>query len=150
FSDWLSAQASYGWNRNAVVMSAGAAAGSYDFPVRATMHTVMAELLVYFRRRTDRLRPYLSVGTGFTNLRATPSGAPSVAGVIALPAGEFHSTGAGLRVAVGIDVALSHGLAFRYTFAETIQGNAISRRLTPPASRNLANFQNLWGVAWQF
>ena len=150
FSDWLSAQAGYGWNRNSVVMSAGSAAAAYDFPARAGMHTVVAELMVYFRRRNERLRPYLSVGTGFTHLRAASSGAPSIAGAIALPPPEFSATGACLRVAVGMDVLVRGGFALRYTFAETIQKNAISARLTPPGSRNLANFQNLWGAMWRF
>ena len=40
--------------------------------------------------------------------------------------------------------------SFRYSFSETITGNPISARLTPPGERNLANFQNLFGFVRRF
>jgi hypothetical protein len=66
------------------------------------------------------------------------------------PPGAFSSTDPILRVAVGIDFRLKNGWAFRYIFSETIQPNPISRQLTPPADRRLANFQNLFGLVKQF
>jgi hypothetical protein len=62
-----------------------------------------------------------------------------------LPPPEFKSSAAALRVAVGIDLALSSNWSFRYSFNETIRGNPISEQLSPPGRRNLANFQNLFG-----
>jgi hypothetical protein len=40
--------------------------------------------------------------------------------------------------------------AFRYTFSETIRGNPVSARLSPPGQRNLATFQNLFGIVKTF
>jgi hypothetical protein len=60
------------------------------------------------------------------------------------------STRVVLRVAVGIDLALGDRWSVRYSFSETISGNPISARLTPPGERNLANFQNLFGVVRRF
>jgi hypothetical protein len=34
----------------------------------------------------------------------------------------------------------------RYSFSESVSGNPISAQLSPPGQRNLANFQNLFGV----
>jgi hypothetical protein len=70
----------------------------------------------------------------------------SARGDLAVPAPRFASAAAGRRVAVGMDVAMRHGWAVRYTFRETIRGNPISRQLSPVGQRNLANFQNLFGV----
>jgi hypothetical protein len=66
------------------------------------------------------------------------------------PEGEIASTRLALRVAVGIDLAVSDRWSFRYSFSETISGNPISTRLMPPGERNLANFQNLFGVIRRF
>jgi hypothetical protein len=151
-SDWWSVQASYGWNRNSVLLSAGivgSPSSAYDLAIRAAMHTVVVEALIYFRRTGDRLRPYLSAGPGVAVLRGEPRGA-TVSGAIAPPSPEFDFTGACFRVAVGVDVRISRRLAIRYSFAETIQANTISRELQPEGRRNLANFQNLWGLAWRF
>jgi hypothetical protein len=63
-----------------------------------------------------------------------------------LPAKEFDSFAPALRVAVGIDCALAEGWAIRYSFSETIRNNPASEQLSPPGQRNLANFQNLFGV----
>jgi hypothetical protein len=41
-------------------------------------------------------------------------------------------------------------MSFRYSFSETIGGNPISPRLSPPGERNLANFENLFGVVARF
>jgi hypothetical protein len=60
------------------------------------------------------------------------------------------STRVALRVAVGMDLAMGTAWSFRYSFSETISGNPISARLTPPGERNLANFQNLFGIIRQF
>ena len=63
------------------------------------------------------------------------------------PPGEsFGSTKIGLRAAAGIDLMLKGGWGIRYAFLETIQGNPVSGRLSPPGQRGLANFQNLFGV----
>jgi hypothetical protein len=55
-----------------------------------------------------------------------------------------------LRVAVGIDVSLGGQWSARYSFSESLSGNPISAQLSPPGQRNLANFQNLFGVVRAF
>jgi hypothetical protein len=69
---------------------------------------------------------------------------------LAPPTGAITSTRLGLRSHVGIDVKLSRAVKFRYSFSETISGNPISPSLTPPGTRGLANFQNLFGFVYQF
>jgi hypothetical protein len=51
---------------------------------------------------------------------------------------------------VGIDVALTHRIAFRYSFSETIRHNDIGAQLSPPGKRSLANFQNFFGLVFRF
>jgi len=106
--------------------------------------------LVYFRRREDRLRPYLSAGTGVVRFSSTRQNEVAIGGNPALPPTRFASTRPALRVAVGMDVAVTHRLALRYSFGETIRHNDVSAQLAPPGKRNLANFQNLFGLLVRF
>ena len=150
FNDYLSAQGSYSWNRNDVTLTASQAAAFYEQPRTATLQTVAGELMLYFRDRRSFARPYLTAGGGLTRLGSDPAGAALVRGAAPPAPGSFADTKPALRVAVGIDLRISRGLAFRYSFSETIQPNAISEQLTPPGERNLANFQNLFGLMWRF
>jgi hypothetical protein len=68
----------------------------------------------------------------------------------ARPPAMFVSTNPALRVAVGIDIDMAAGWRFRYSFSETISRNPVSAQLSPPAQRNLANFQNLFGAIKSF
>ncbi len=117
--DYLTVQANYVGNRNDVALTSVRATESgsafYEQPRATSQHAVVADLLVYFRERRSRVRPY-----------------------------------ALLRVAVGIDVALRQGWSARYSFSESVSGNPISAQLSPAAPRNLANFQNLFGVVRTF
>ncbi len=152
FSDYFSIQASYGWNRNAVTLSASdvTTGNSFDLPVRTVFHTFAVEAMAYFRPRASRLRPYLSAGPALVLLHADADGTTHVRGSPILPASRIRATKPGLRVAVGIDWRLATHFALRYSFSETIQPNPLSRSLTPPGERGLANFQNWWGVLWSF
>jgi hypothetical protein len=49
-----------------------------------------------------------------------------------------------------MDFALRAGWSFRYSFSETIRNNPISEQLSPMGQRNLANFQNLFGILKRF
>jgi len=49
------------------------------------------------------------------------------------------------RSHVGIDLRLTGKLDFRYSFSEFIGHNELSKRLSPPGSSALKNFQNLFG-----
>ncbi|MGH9614686.1 MAG: outer membrane beta-barrel protein [Bryobacteraceae bacterium] len=149
WNDYLSSEVDYLWNENDAALTSLQAPAAYyrrDFFIR--QDSALASMLLYFRARSSWVRPYLSVGTGIVRLRAMPNGAGVAAGL--QPPAGFHSSAAALHVAVGIDLRLKRGWAFRYSFAETTGPNAISRRLSPPGGRALANFRNLFGFVKYF
>ncbi len=121
----------------------------YEQPRTSTQHAIVGDALLYFRALGSGIRPYLSTGAGLVRFGsgAVPS---AVGGGLPTPEGEIASTRVVLRVAVGIDIALGDQWSFRYSFSESISGNPVSARLTPPGERNLANFQNLFGVVRRF
>jgi hypothetical protein len=154
-NDYLSLQGNYLWNRNQVTMVSVSApeqgiATSYEQTRTTRQHGVFGDLLVYFRGRRSWVRPYLSAGVGVDFLRSEAKQLRSFSGSPVLPPAEFRAATAGFRSAVGIDVALAGRLQFRYSFAETIQGNEISRRLSPPGRRHMAVYQNLFGFVVRF
>jgi hypothetical protein len=152
FGDYFSAQLSYGWNRNDVLLSGSdvATSSSFDLPVRVTQHSVVAEAMAYFRARATRLRPYLSAGPGIVATSVEVSGPLRIRGSPRLPSANLDSVRPALRVAVGIDFRVNTNVRLRYSFSETIQRITISNTLIPRGERNLANFQNWWGLAWTF
>lgn len=146
-NDWLSVQGNYVWNANRVTLTAIADSAFLEEKRRATQHAGVADLLLYFRKRDSWARPYLSAGVGVVHLKDVPEGmargtVPAVPGM--------SDTKAQLRVAVGIDLMHTSRWGFRYTFSESISGNPYSAILTPRGSRNMANFQNLFGVIRYF
>ena len=151
--DYVTIQANYVWNRNDVaLMSVRATESSsafYEQPRRASQHAFVGDLLVYFRERNSRVRPYLAAGLGLVRLQTAASGEGRTNN-LAPPPARIETTRALLRVAVGIDVALRHGWSARYSFSESVSGNPISAQLVPPGRRSLANFQNLFGVIRAF
>jgi len=154
FSEYASLQANYIWNGNDLdlVSTAYGPSGATDYQQARNSHqsSAIADLLVYMRKRDSRVRPYLSGGAGLVYLRSSEEALNVVTGSPALPPEEFSATHLGLRVAVGIDVRLGDGLSFRYSFSETISPNAISSELSPPGTRGLKNFQNLFGLVKHF
>ena len=151
--EYVAVQANYIWNRNDVVLtSVHATAGGtsvYEQPRISAQHAVVGDLLVYFRQRRSRVRPYLSAGVGVVRLE-TRAGAEGRASNVRPPPAASQSTRALLRVAVGMDVEVGRGWSARYSFSEGISGNPISVQLSPPGQRGLANFQNLFGVVHAF
>lgn len=153
WNNFLTFQADYFWNRNPLtldVLRASTVAGStfYERRFQSNQQTALGNMLLYFRDRSSRVRPYLSVGTGIVHFAADPRAAGVAEGVTA--PGAFRSNMAALHVAVGIDLRTHQGWAFRYSFAETSSANPISRQLAPPGGRLLANFRNLFGIAKEF
>ena len=71
-SDYVSIEANYGWNRNSLTLAASRSSNAtnvfYEQSRQASQHSVLGELLVYFRDRKSRLRPYLSVGGGVVHI----------------------------------------------------------------------------------
>ena len=151
--EYVTVQANYIWNRNDLALSSGVASDTgarfYDQPRASSQHTVVGDLLVYFRERASRIRPYLSGGLGIVRFETDSTGTP-VDGGLTLPPAHFSSTDVTLRVAVGVDVPVGPGWNVRYSFSESIGPNPIGRELDPPGSRGLMNFQNLVGVMREF
>jgi len=153
-TDYFSIQGSYVWNRNGLTLNSTQAAEGggvfYEQSRTSAQHAVIGDLLLYFRDRKTWFRPYLSVGSGFVSFTSREKALLALQGTPRLPAQEFDSTAPALRVAVGMDFALGGGWGLRYSFSETIRSNPISEQLSPPGQRNLANFQNLFGVLKRF
>ena len=147
WNDYLSFQLDYLWNRNrltldAVQSSVQSNAASYERSFSSQQHAVSGNALLYFRPRDSKVRPYLSVGAGAVHLSAQPASGSVMNG--------FGATKPTLQVAVGIDLRIRKGWAFRYSFAETVSGNPISAQLTPSGTRMLMNFRNLFGIVKTF
>jgi hypothetical protein len=153
-SEYFTVQGQYVWNSNTLLLtSADFSNGEqqgYKESRSSTQQAVIADLLVYFRKRNSRLRPFLSVGTGFVHLSSSQQSVETLLGSPVLPPQSFSSNQIVLHVPVGLDVKLAKGWVFRYTFSETISSNPISKQLSPPASHRLQNFQNLFGILYQF
>jgi len=150
-NDFLSLQAGYGWNRNALTLtSIRLPQDSYQQPRKSSQHSGFGDALLYFRNRRSWVRPFLLVGIGVTHFSSDVDGSPIVTGSPALPPRNFSATEPGLRVAAGIDLLARKGWGVRYMFLETMQRNPISRQLSPPADRGLANFQNVFGFVKYF
>ncbi len=154
FSDYLTLQGEYIWNQNTLNLKSaefndGVQTG-YAETRSSSQQSAIVDLLIYFRKRSSRLRPFLSVGTGFVHLSSAQQKVTTTVGNPILPAQHFSSNQVVLHVPVGLDVKLKDGLIFRYSFSETLSGNPVSKQLAPPATHNLQNFQNLWGFVYQF
>lgn len=153
-SDVVSLQGNYVVNRNnlTVFSTRITAAGEDSAEERrdSTQHAVIGDVLVYFRDRQSRVRPYLSGGAGIGFFRSTQKSVDIRHGAGTALTPRFTSTAPSFRVAVGMDIRVRRGWIFRYSFSETLRANPLSERLSPPGKRNLANFQNLFGFAKLF
>ena len=147
-NDWFSLQGNYVWNRNDLAITEIEGLASLQLDRHSSQNSAIADLLLYFRSRRSRIRPYLSVGSGFVRLRSESAG--PVAGTLTPVPPQIDGVKWPLRVAVGIDLLFWRGWGFRYSFSETITGNPFSAALDPPGSRGLANFQNLFGFVKYF
>lgn len=154
FSRYLSVQGNYIWNRNDLTLVSTAfgpaAMSQYEEARSSQQSSAIVDLLGYMRGRHSRVRPYLSCGTGLEHLSSSLNVVKLATGSLALPPQQFSANRIALRVAVGIDLNLARGWAFRYTFSEAISSNAISEQLVPPGERALKNFQNLFGLVRHF
>jgi hypothetical protein len=153
FKEYFSVQASYGFNRNDLRLNESIFEdGDFQFYEQsrsADMHSVIGEALLYFRPRGSWYRPYLTLGGGVVHFRSGVGTITGVRGTLPAP-GSFTDAVPAVRIAVGIDLFLKDGWAFRYSFSETISSNAIGDRLALPGIHRLQNFQNLFGFAKHF
>src|SRR5258708_1140652 len=154
FSDYFTLQANYIWNRNTLTLTYVAfnngMVDAYQANRNSTQQSVVADVLIYLRKRDSRLRPYLSVGTGVVHFASSVDRIEQILGTPDLPPQKFSSNMIALHVPVGIDVKLGKGWAFRYTFSETLSKNPVSDRFSPPGQHRLKNFQNLFGIIRRF
>ncbi len=150
--NYFSVQADYIWNRNDLLLSSTSSASNtfYQQERSSSQNAAVADFLIYFRRRGSRIRPYLGTGGGLLHLTSTAGAFLQTSGTPALPPASFSSTRPLFRSHVGIDVRLASKIDFRYSFSESLSKNDISRHLSPPAPRRLANFQNLFGFVFRF
>ena len=150
---YVSVQGNYIWSRNDVTLvstfSNPTMFSFYQQPVSSTQNAFIGDVLVYFRRRESRIRPYLSQGGGLVHISSVVNGTILSQGNLPVP-GATSSTFLTSRTAVGLDVRLHPAWYFRYTFGENISHDPISAELSPPGQRLLKNFQNLWGIYWTF
>ena len=154
FSDYFAVQGNYIWNGNRLTLTSGAfnngTQQGYQETRQSSQQSLIGDLLVYFRNRNSRLRPYLSVGTGLVHFASSQERLEQALGSSALPPQRFSANMIALHVPVGIDARLGKGWAVRYTFSETLSKNPISDHLSPPGQHRLMNFQNLFGFVKQF
>src|SRR5215213_2234878 len=148
-AQYFTLQGNYMWNRNDVTLVSSfatpARGGFYEQRRHSGQHAVVADALIYFRRLDSAVRPYLGTGLSVVHF-ASRSIVSSLSSGLDAPAHEITDTSVALRSHVGIDIALSERVAFRYSFSETIGTNPISPHLTPPGERRLATFDNLFGL----
>lgn len=152
--DYFSVQGAWSWNRNQLgLLSSRIDNGRetlYDQERRSSMHNGAVDAMLYFRGRSSFVRPFLMVGLGMMSFESGNPVLRQTRGAPVVPPAEFSATKLAFRSAAGIDLILKRGWGIRYKFIETIQGNPISARLDPPGKRNLANFQNVFGVVKYF
>ncbi len=152
--NYVSVQGNYIWNRNRLTLTSTEAletgARFYEQTRTSSHHSVFGDVLVYFRGRGERIRPYLSTGVGLVRLKSREERTVVQTGGIGLPPAVFSDTTVVLRSAVGIDVRVGRGWAVRYSFSEFIGPNPISQQINPPGEHVLMNFQNLFGIVRSF
>lgn len=153
-SDHFTLQGNYIWNANVLTFTAGSFMGGtqsgYEEVRGSSQQSLIGNILVYFRNRDSRLRPYLSVGTGLVHFSSSQERVDQSFGTPVLPRRNFSSNMIALNVPVGMDVRLGRGWAFRYSFSETITKNPIDDQLSPSGQHSFKNFLNLFGFIKRF
>lgn len=150
--NYFSLQLNYMWSRNDLLLNS-AFSGSTTFYQEArssAQHAGVLDFLIYFRPRSSWVRPYLGTGAGVIHMISEEERLIRSGGTPNLPPTSFSSSRPVFRSHVGIDVRIARKVDFRYSFSELIGQNDISKHLSPPAPRRLANFQNLFGFVFRF
>ena len=150
--NYFSLQLDYVWNANDLLLNS-TQSGSNTFYQQArssSQNAGIVDFLIYFRKRSSWIRPYLGTGVGVIHLVSEEQRLVAFSGTPALPPSTFSSTRPVFRSHVGMDFRIARKVDFRYSFSEFIGKNDISKHLSPPAPRRLANFQNLFGFIFRF
>lgn len=150
--NYVSLQANFIWNRNSLHLNSATSSNGtfYQEDRSSSQQAGVFDLLIYFRKPSSRIRPYLGTGGGVLHFASDLERITGSGGSPALPPAHFSETIPVFRSHVGIDIKIRKQLAFRYSFSEMISRNPISQQLSPPAPRRLANFQNLFGFVTRF
>jgi len=149
--DYFSLQVNYIWNANHLILNSASSSGAFYQQARnSSQHAAVVDFLLYFRKRSSWIRPYLGTGEGIIHLSSKAERLIGSSAALALPTSDFSSTRPVFRSHVGVDIRISRRIDFRYSFSEFIGKKDISKHLTPPAPRRLANFQNLFGFVLRF
>jgi hypothetical protein len=135
--EYVGVQGAYLWTRNAVSLQSVSGAAFREQRLEVAQQQAGADFLLFFRDSKSWIQPFLSVGAGVTGFSGSGDGA------------RVSGQKAALRVAAGVDVMSRRGWGFRYAFLETISANPISGALSPPGTKGLMTFQNLFGVVWR-
>ena len=145
--DYFSVQGNFIWNENDLQLNfASSGSGMFYQEQRSSWQAAgLFDFLLYFRARKSHVRPYLGTGVGVIHLSTRQTRVIESQGTPSVPSATFSSTGPVFRSHVGIDLRLTGKLDFRYSFSEFIGHNELSKRLSPPGSSALKNFQNLFG-----
>ena len=146
FNNWISAQGNYIFNRNDVTLNGVSGNTFYTALNQSRQHQIVFDGMLYVRPLSSRIRPYLSVGFAMVRVSRNQVSLEGAAAVV--PTATAAAWHPGLRSAVGMDLTIKPGWAFRYSFSETLTGSLFSRSLVPPAQKNLMNFHHLFGVVW--
>ena len=113
---YVSIQGNYIWNRNDLTLvstlSNPATSSFYQQPMSSTENAFIGDVLVYFRPRGDRVRPYLSQGGGVVHVSSRVNGSAVSSGNLLAPPGNSSSTFPGSRTAVGSGCANGPCLVF--------------------------------------
>ncbi len=151
--NYLAAQAAFSWNRNQLTfvgLDNSAAAFSFEQQRRSQQFTLGLDGLIYFRKRGERLRPYVSGGAGWLRASSSAAALLNASGTPPLPAAQFAAHKPYWRTAVGLDVTLKSRWRFRYTFWETVCTNPFGAELRPQGRALLLNFHNQFGLLREF
>jgi hypothetical protein len=150
--EFVSLQLNYIWNSNDLTLNSVSSDSDafYQEDRSSKQQAGILDALIYFRPRGSRIRPYLGAGGGFAHLNSKEQRIVSTSGNPPLPRSQFTSTDPVYRAHVGIDFRVAGRLDFRYSFSDTIGKNPISNYLSPPGSRIMENFQNLFGFVVRF
>lgn len=151
---YLSFEGDYIWNHNRVTLvsttHAAGVSSYYRQSEDVTQNAFLANVLIYFRKRGDTIRPYLSEGFGGVLIHNTLSDGATVVGSPSLPPPKSDHASIALRTLVGMDVKMRNHWYARYSFGETVDRNTFGDRISPSEHRIPKNFQNLFGVYFAF
>src|SRR5712691_7395763 len=102
--NYFSVQGNYVWNENDLVLNSSLSGSGtfYQESRSSSQNSGIFDLLVYFRRRGSRIRPYLGTGVGVVHLKSTRERLIASSGAPSLPLLTFTSTGPVFRSHVGI------------------------------------------------